>query len=485
MAKYAVFSASLGRKVYGSGLLRFITLACIPVAIWGVMVACDQTNLADEAEPGEELSGGQVTVFNRSVNAFGLPAPGLTRQEERLFGVGNSFFNQNWVQAPASTTARDGLGPYFNARSCAACHFKDGRGRPPEFDGERPTGYLVRVSVPGEQDAVGGPVGHERYGDQIQDNALLGLPAEATVRVNYVEEPGTFADGTPYSLRRPIVSFTDEAFGPIEGLALSPRVGNHMSGLGLLNAVPESDILALADPDDTDGDGISGRPNYVWNAEEGRATLGRFGWKANQPNVRQQVAGAFLGDIGITTPVFPDENCIAAVSPCDTTPNGGTPEIDPDDFEKVVLYSSTLAVPARRNWDDPTVLRGKALFREIGCASCHVPQLKTGISSVADALSNQTIRPYTDLLLHDMGERLADNREDFLASGSEWRTPPLWGIGLFETVNGHTFFLHDGRARNITEAILWHGGEGETARERFRQLSASERDALLQFLNSL
>ncbi|MEM1094605.1 MAG: di-heme oxidoredictase family protein [Bacteroidota bacterium] len=460
-------------------------LLLVPVVLWGGLASCNRAALLSEVEPDEEFSGGRATVFNRSVNAFGLPAPGLTRQEERLFGVGNSFFNQNWVQSPASTTARDGLGPFFNARSCAGCHFKDGRGRAPEFDGESPTGYLVRVSVPGEVDAIGAPAGDPNYGKQVQNNAILDLQKEASVVLRYEELPGTYADGTPYSLRKPIVSFTDEAYGPLDGLAMSPRVANHMSGMGLLEAVPESTLRALADPDDLDGDGVSGRLNMVWNAAEGRATVGRFGWKANQPTLKQQVADAFHGDMGITTSIFMEENCTAAVPDCATQPNGGTPEIDEDDLDKVVLYSAALAVPARRDWEAPDVLRGKRYFREIGCESCHVSKLETGRSDIADVFSFQTIRPYTDLLLHDMGEGLADNRADFLATGREWRTPPLWGIGLFKTVNGHTNYLHDGRARNLAEAILWHGGEAEAAKEKFRHLDADERAAIIAFLESL
>jgi CxxC motif-containing protein (DUF1111 family) len=281
------------------------------------------------------------------------------------------------------------------------------------------------------------------------------------------------------------VSFRDEAYGPVGNLAISPRVANQMPGMGLLEAVPESDLVALADPDDADGDGISGRVNYVWNVREQRHTPGRFGWKAAQPTVEQQVASAFHGDIGITTSLFSAENCTVAPAGCNEAPTGGSPEIEDDDLDHVTLYASTLAVPARRDWADPEVLRGKALFEEIGCASCHVPELRTGPSSVADALSNQTIRPYTDLLLHDMGPDLADGLAAFDATGREWRTPPLWGLGLIETVNGHTELLHDGRARDVTEAILWHGGEAEATRDRFRQLSHDERDALIRFLHSL
>ena len=465
------------------GTLRLAALAALPLALWSCISACD-TGGADAGDPSQALSGGDATVFNESPLAFSLPAPGLSREESRFFGVGNSFFNQNWVQAPASTTVRDGLGPFFNARSCAACHFKDGRGRPPAFDDERSTGYLVRVGVPGARDEVGGPLGDERYGSQVQDGAVLGFAPEAAIRLRYEDVPGQFADGTPYTLRRPVVGFAEEAYGPMDGLALSARVANQMPGMGLLEAVPEADLLALADADDLDGDGISGRPNRVWDVERQGLSIGRFGWKAEQPTVQQQVAAAFHGDLGITSDLFNAENCTVAPAGCNEAPTGGAPEIEAEDLGHVALYAATLAVPARRDVTSRQVQQGERLFREIGCASCHLPRLQTGPSEIA-ALSGQTIRPFTDLLLHDMGPGLADGFVTFSATGSEWRTPPLWGLGLIETVNGHTELLHDGRARGVVEAVLWHGGEAEAARERFRHLSADERAALVRFLHSL
>jgi CxxC motif-containing protein (DUF1111 family) len=456
------------------------TIQLLLLAIILVTAGCQQTAVP---EPDEELSGGQGTVFDTTPNAFSLPLPGLEREDELLFFVGNSFFNQNWVTAPASTTARDGLGPTFNARSCAGCHFKDGRGRPPETDGELTTGFLVRLSVPDANDLFAPDV---NYGDQIQDQAIMGLSPEATMRLEYEEIPFTFPDGTTVSLRQPSLHLENLLHGDLPANAhFSARVANQMIGLGLLEAVPEETILALADPDDADDDGISGRPNWVWNAAANEVALGRFGWKANQPSLAQQTAAAFLGDMGITTPLFPAENCMAGDAACETAVTGGTPEIDDEDFLKVVLYASTLAVPARRDWEDSQVLQGKALFNEIGCADCHTPLLETDTHPTIPALSHQTIRPYTDLLLHDMGAGLADGRPDFEASGSEWRTPPLWGIGLIETVNGHTYFLHDGRARSLQEAILWHGGEAEASQEAYTNLTPSEREALLRFLGSL
>jgi CxxC motif-containing protein (DUF1111 family) len=435
-------------------------------------------------EPGEERSGGDTTVFDTTGNAFALSARNMSFERRQRFVVGNSFFNKNWVEAISSTGSRDGLGPTFNARSCSTCHRKDGRGRPPEA-GEAFAGLLLRLSVPGDG-PHGGPRDAGVYGDQLQPQAIQDVPGEGTPRVDYVERPGAFADGEPYSLRVPTYTIDDPALGPLPAdLRVSPRVAPAMIGMGLLAAIPEADIRGRADPDDGDGDGISGRANDVWDHAAGAVALGRFGWKANQPSVRQQTAGAFLGDMGITSSLFPAQNCPDGQPACAAARTGGDPEIADDLLADVVFYSATLAVPARRDVDDPRVLRGKDLFHAAGCAACHVPRHVTGPDPELPEVADQTIFPYTDLLLHDMGDDLADDRPDFAADGREWRTPPLWGIGLVETVNGHTYFLHDGRARGLMEAVLWHGGEAEPARDAVLELDRDDRDALLAFLDSL
>ena len=429
-------------------------------------------------------SGGETTAFTTTRNAFGLSARNLDTLERRTFAVGNSFFRQNWVTAPASTEARDGLGPTFNALSCSSCHLLDGRGKPPDGpdDGER--GLLLRLSIPGAG-PHGGPLPEPVYGGQLQDRAIVGVPIEGEFIIVYQEMPGVFADGEPYSLRRPTYQFRELAFGAMSPETLvSPRVAPAIVGMGLLEAIPEADLLSAADPDDADGDGVSGRINMVWDERKGVMSLGRFGWKANVPTVEQQTAGAFLGDLGVTSELFPEENCTAPQEDCTAAPNGGRPEIGAKRLADVVFYTQTLAVPAMRDISDPQVQKGAQVFVQAGCAVCHTPQYTTGQHEI-EALSNQTIYPYTDLLLHDMGPELADGRPDFDANGQEWRTPPLWGIGLVETVNGHTMFLHDGRARNLTEAILWHGGEGAAARDAFKALTKEEREALIRFLNSL
>jgi CxxC motif-containing protein (DUF1111 family) len=441
------------------------------------------------AEPGEEWSGGDTTVFDTTSNAYTLSARNLSFDRRAHFFTGNSFFNDLWVQSPSSTTARDGLGPLFNAKSCSSCHLHDGRGRPPIAPEERVVSVLLRLSVPGE-DAHGGPTADPVYGGQLQPNALPDVPAEGEVRVAWEEVPGEYADGTPYSLRRPTWRIEDLAYGPLaDGILTSPRVAPHMVGLGLLAAIDAADLEALADPDDADGDGVSGRPNHVWSETAQAPVLGRFGWKANQPDLDHQTAGAFLGDLGITSDLHPDQDCSADQAEClaqyDQGVEEGLPEADDMVMDRVVYYSHLLAVPGRRDVGERTVLRGRQRFEEAGCAACHVRTHVTGELPDYPELSDQQIWPYTDLLLHDLGPELADGRPDFEADGQEWRTPPLWGLGLLPIVNDHDLLLHDGRARGFAEAILWHGGEAEVSREAFRTLDEAGRDELLAFLDSL
>jgi CxxC motif-containing protein (DUF1111 family) len=453
------------------------------IAIAVVLLASCQAQPRLEPLPGEELPGGDTTVIDDSRFAFSNRARNLDDAVAGTFFVGNSFFKQNWVQAPASTEARDGLGPTFNARSCSTCHEFDGRGQPPA-PGETMASMLLRLSVPGAA-PDGSPLGEPHYGGQLQPFGIDDVPGEATPTVSYTDVPGKYDDGTKYTLRRPSYAMNDPQYGAFaDDVMISPRVAPQMIGLGLLAAIPEADLLAHADPDDEDGDGISGRPNHPFDPIAQAPGLGRFGWKANQVGLMQQVTGAMLGDMGITTSVHPSDDCPPMQSACATAMSGGSPEARSDIVDAMVFYSSVLAPPGRRDVDDPDVLAGRELFGAIGCADCHVPSWVTD-DAIDPALSKQTIWPYTDLLLHDLGDELADGRPDFDADGREWRTPPLWGIGLIPTVSDHDTLLHDGRARGIAEAILWHGGEAEPARDGFRGLSTDERDQLVAFVGSL
>ncbi len=433
-------------------------------------------------EEGEEYSGGQATVFNASQESFGFFAKNLTFDEQSDFGIGNSFFRQSWVSSPSSTTARDGLGPFFNANNCSSCHFKDGRGRPPAFDGQLGRGLLLRLNLPGNH-PNGSSFSDPIYGNQLQDNAILGQTVKGKYNITFQDIIETFDDGKDVVLKKPIYQINSLGYGALaNGILVSPRIANQIIGLGLLEAVPESTILGFATANSSNG--ISGKANYVYDVESNSQKLGRFGWKANQPSLRQQVAGAFSGDMGITSSIFPNENVPFGVD-ASLIPNGGSPEISNSNFDKVVLYSSSLAVPVRRNFDNQNVLKGKRIFNQIECASCHIPKMQTGNTYSITAFRNQTIRPYTDLLLHDMGDELSDNAPDFLSNGNEWRTQPLWGIGLINIVNNHTKLLHDGRANNVEEAILWHGGEALNAKNKYKQLPIEQRDFLLEFINSL
>ena len=440
------------------------------------------------------LSGGTTSVFDTSTNAFSLPASNISLLKRDNFFIGNAFFQQPWVIAPASTKARDGLGPLFNTNACQSCHVKDGKGHPPLSKDEKFISTLVRLSIsadannPAQQQQLqqNGVIPEPVYGDQLQPQGIKNLPGEATPRLDYSEIQGQFKNGEAYTLLQPKLLLDDLHYGPMHSQTqFSVRVAPAMIGLGLLEAIPEADILANADPEDKDTNGISGRPNQVWDIDKQQTILGRFGWKANQPTVAQQTAAAFNGDMGITSELFPAASCTSHQTACQPLPDGGKPEITPAILEKVVFYASMLAVPARRTPQDDTVAQGQKLFTQVGCGQCHIPAFKTGAKEGFPELEYQTIQPFTDLLLHDMGEGLADNRADFLADGREWRTAPLWGIGLIQTVNGHTRFLHDGRARNLLEAILWHGGEDKAAQQAVLAMNKNERAALLRFLESL
>jgi len=457
------------------------------------LVACDnvETPTFSQPEPGEALSGGSTTVMKFDQNAYSMPSANLAPMRRLDFSVGNSFFRNPWVIAPASTTARDGLGPLLNTNACQNCHIKDGRGHPPAPDATSAVSMLVRLSIPAGPEHA--EVVRERgiapepsYGGQLQDMAIPGVAPEGKVRLRYSTEQVRFADGTEVELRRPEIELSDMAYGDMHPeTRMSLRIAPPMIGLGLLEAIPEEALLANADPDDRNGDGVSGRPNRVFDQTSRQTVIGRFGWKAGQPSLNQQNADAFFNDMGLSTSLLSGSSCTDRQTECRAMPDGGEPEVSDDILAQVLFYTRNLGVPARRNVDDPQVLAGKTLFHRAGCQSCHVPQFTTAADAAEPELANQLIRPYTDLLLHDMGEGLADDRAEFEANGREWRTPPLWGIGLTQAVSGHTQFLHDGRARNLLEAILWHGGEAEKARQIVLGYDQNEHTALLSFLESL
>ncbi|MGB0465910.1 MAG: di-heme oxidoredictase family protein [Pontibacterium sp.] len=465
----------------------------------------DPTTDFSRAESGEVYQGGLGTHFKRiNADAFSQPSANLSFEHQLDFRVGNGIFKKLWVSAPATTTASDGLGPLYNARACQRCHLKDGRGHPPEanWPEDNAVSMFLRLSIPAQnltqqQQLASGQLGNipePTYGGQLQDFAVAGLPAEGRMSIRYQEIPVILSGGETASLRQPVYSISDLSYGPLHPqVQISPRVAPPMIGLGLLEQISDQDLLAAEDPDDKNNDGISGRANRVWHAAKQQISLGRFGWKAGNPSLNQQNNSALNGDMGISNPdaTSPNGDCTPQQPECLILPNGNS--LHHNGFEAsrqmtdlMLFYTRNLAVPARRDVDKKQVLAGKQVFYNTGCQSCHKPKFVINNDPAApDNNSPQLIWPYTDLLLHDMGEGLADNRPEFAATGQEWRTPPLWGIGLTQTVSGHSYFLHDGRARNLLEAILWHGGEAESIKQAVIQMPKNSRDNLIQFLESL
>lgn len=407
--------------------------------------------------------GGSATVPVDAEAPFMQYSAQIDASEMVGVSQGRELFLAEWQAAPGPRALLDGLGPLFNANSCATCHAVDGRVAPLSDDGSTTPAILFRLGN------ASGDV-HPTYGGQLQSSATSGL-AEGLVTWSRNAVSGT-------------VDFLATLFGTatLDGYALGPRISPHLVGMGLLDLVPESRLLEYADPDDQNGDGISGRAHWV--TEEGLTRIGRFGWKAINASLRTQNAGAMHQDMGLTTPVNSLENCSAGQSVCDSEASGGSPEVSDASLTAVVDFMTVLAVPDRRITEQAAFDRGARLFNATGCVACHRPTLITGTSSRFPSLTGQTIYPYTDLLLHDMGPALSDGVKEKDAGPSEWRTPPLWGIGLVEQKVGARF-LHDGRASTLREAIEWHGGEAQAARDRFLDLSENDQQSLLQFLRGI
>ena len=446
-------------------------------------------------------SGGDLSVsgprFGDLLATTSLLAPAIATEVL----VGRSFFRSPWVVAPASTTARDGLGPLFNARSCAACHPPGGRGDAPTEPGAVGAALVLRLSTPGHR-PDGSPMPDPAYGDQLQTYASYqstsgtapsapgAYPGEGRLTVAYRNRVGRYADGSVYRLRWPSYRMESLAQGPLHGeIRMSPRLAPALTGLGLLEAIPEGEILARADPQDRDGDGISGHANWVWDQELGRLRLGRFGHKATHPTLPQQVAAAFRDDLGLTSALYPDSSCTSAQHHCTAAPDGSDPRQGVEVTARVLDAVSTLVraqgVQVVRRSTSLDLAEGRQAFDDFGCSSCHLSSQVTAATAAFPQLADQIIAPFTDLLLHDLGPALGDGRPEFGASGNEWRTAPLWGLASDRPPPAQRGYLHDGRARDLAEAVLWHGAEAESAREAFRGAPAPRRQALIQFLESL
>ena len=452
--------------------LGALLLACV---LAGAVAA--GRSIEPDAALVDARSGGDATVSDSTREAFTQHVKDLTPDQLLAFAFGNRIFSTPWVEAPASVEQFDGLGPFYSARACSGCHVRDGRGRPPAGPADSARAIVVKL---GAAHAQGRP--DPRYGSQFSERAARGLPAEGSLAVQWEDVRDTTGSGA--ALRRPRLSIVNTAYGPLDrDTRESMRIAPVAFGTGLLEAVPDSLLEALADSSDRDGDGVRGRVHWVRDAA-GSRRAGRLGWKATQVTVAGQVTTALVGDIGITSPQQPREEITDAESAAHRVPSGGDPEIDGQRLSSLIDYCRLLAVPGRRSVRDPAVVRGGRTFADIGCASCHRPALVTGASDIA-ALSHQVIHPYSDLLLHDLGPALDDGMPEGDARSSEWRTAPLWGIGLAERVGGSRYLLHDGRARSIEEAILWHGGEAERSRRAFVGLSKEARMSLVAFIGSL
>jgi len=415
--------------------------------------------------------------------AFSHPVPGLDAAALDTFYRGRAEFLQSWAIPPEGGNV-SALGPLFNRLACASCHQKNGRGRSPDGPDQRMLSMLVRLSVPGVGEH-GGPRPHPAYGGQLNEEGVPGVPGEGRAAVHWQEKTLKLKDGTLIHLRSPRIEFVDMQYGSTQGMLFSPRVGQPAYGLGLLESVPVATLEYIAAQQKKQG--IHGAFNRVWDVALQKEVPGRFGWKANSPNLRQQIAEAFIGDLGVTSPLFPEAQCASTQRECRMAPRAKeSPELSGKRLDDIDFYTAHLAPPARRNTGDEQVQRGEKLFASVGCSACHVAQLATAAHPrYPNSLPAQTIAPYTDLLLHDMGADLSDNRPDFKASGRQWRTQPLWGIGLVPVVNEHSQYLHDGRARNLEEAVVWHGGEAKTARDNYTKLKQAQRQDLLTFLGSL
>jgi CxxC motif-containing protein (DUF1111 family) len=440
---------------------------------------CHKAVLTPESGYDDRLSGGNATVFDESSHAFTHPIDGMNARDQRVHDLGDQTFEAKFVAPPAQVFA--GLGPIYNNVSCINCHRNDGGGFP--STGSATSGLLMRISQYG-MDPHGGPMAVAGYGTQIQDQSVFGYEAEATVSISYVETPFTYPDGSVASLRKPTYMLVNPylPFGVL--YMLSPRLAPPLVGIGLLDDIPDNTIQGFVDEGDQNADGITGKVNMVYDGYTKKMVPGRFGLKANTSTLLLQVATAYQQDMGVTSYVTPTESSMGQ-SQFPTATNTGQVELPDSLLNFVTFYVRSLAVPARRNVTDPDVQAGSILFNQINCSGCHRPTIVTGPDFSLPQLSGQRIHPYTDLLLHDMGSGLADDRPDFLATGSEWRTEPLWGLGMLQKTTGTAFYLHDGRARTIEEAILWHDGEAANAKNGFTGLTAAQRNQLIKFLNSL
>ncbi len=466
-------------------MIRFFSFIYLFLAIF--LIRAD--TFADPSLPGGETSN---QVENK--NSFSLSSRNLDEHMRINFLVGNALFERMWEDSSISKNiAKDGLGPFFSARSCESCHINDGRGHIPLTNKEDKISVVIQISQNIEQsnDYIKN-IDDDTYGGQISEFSVKDVLKEADIIIDYKYSLEMYEDGRVVELRRPIIKIDNLNYGEFnESTTFSARIAQPMIGLGLIEHISEQSLLMNEDIDDTNKDGVSGKANKVWDIQKEKSAIGRFGWKAAQPSVYQQTADAFYHDMGLSNKLYSNPfNCTSKQEECTKAISGNSEEYDDlevssDQLDLVTFYSSQLGVPARRSINAENVKKGKEIFFALNCNSCHVESFTTGDSGSHANLNNQIIYPYSDFLLHDMGESLSDGVSEFLAQGSEWRTPPLWGIGLTNVVSDEYGYLHDGRARTIEEAILWHGGEAKEIIQNYKKLKKIEVNQLLSFINSL
>jgi CxxC motif-containing protein (DUF1111 family) len=456
----------------------------------------DDTLLGGQASVSYNYSDEANHVFQQSVNNIGIANMQRFVAGRRLFhtSFADGTHSESPNDNPVFTQHANQLGARYTNIRCIACHTLDGRSAPPTLGNALDTMTVLTAAASSASfitpDAT--------YGLNVQQHSSGGAPDYSVSVQSYQTTTHTLPDGEVVQLQTPVYAFK----GPVPA-QYSVRQAPQVIGMGLLEAVDESTILALADPTDRDGDGVRGVPNWVTDPETGQLHLGRFGWKASKATVRQQAGTALIQDIGVTSPVAKSSACQRGVANCNASASGTT-SISEAEIQKLSFYLSFLGVPAQRSLRsgfpdgvavlpsldvDPTLIaRGKTLFTQVKCVACHTPQMQTGNKHIFAELRNQTIHPYSDLLLHNMGAGLADTLTEGQAGPAMWRTAPLWGIGSLKYVQGgdaNVRYLHDGRARTLMEAISWHGGEADTSRTLFEGLSQADRAAVLAFLGSL
>jgi len=450
------------------------------VALLALLGACSQ-----EQANNEELSKREnQKLYTKESGKYAFSqALKLSDEEEDFRILGKSFFTKPWVESPAATTARDGLGPLFSANSCIHCHPHNGAGLAQEKNGETHRSLVMHLSLFSESNLnndlimKNGFIIEPTYGAQLSINGTSDVKYEGSVSLSYMQKELKYSDGESYRLHEPHYTLTDLQYGPLhKDTNVAPHIALALIGLGAIEEIDEEDILLYEDAQDRDKDGISGRANWVFNPETNATELGRFTWKAAAATLKQQVANAAHNDMGLTNPLYPNENCTESQKECQEAPKGrGEFDLPMQRVDAITYYLKTLKIPAQRRGAE--FAAGREIFQTLGCAKCHVESFKTK--------QYGTIHPYSDFLLHDMGEALSDGHRMFKAEPNEFRTPPLWGIGLYESVSGELNLLHDGRAKSIEEAILWHGGEAQTQKMAFRALDKNRRETLIEFLKGI